>query len=899
MRIHRIALRDFRGVGTADVRLAPVGVTVVQGPNEAGKSSIVDAIDMLLADPDSSTRARVKAAQPVGRDVGPWVEMEFETGPYRLTYSKQWVKGVVTELHVHAPAPEQLTGRAAHDRVVEILGETMDTALFAALRHQQGLPLDQADLAPSSSLARALDIAAGGSGAGDEDTALMDAVDAERQRWTTPGGSPNKALLQLRDSSAQAREHASAQQARLDVLEARIDEHRGLERDIRASLEQEPDLVRRRDACDADLAAVAEREQAVRDLDRAAEAAEQAAQVAQHALAARRALLKAVADDEGRLAVLEEAMQAAGAEMGAAEQQLRDAQGTVADAVTAVRAADTRLAAASAAADRLRDDFDLEFLLERRQAVREAEERLAAAEEFLADCTIDAELMQAIEDAAVAHAVAAGRLADSGAPLRLAADGDVVVEAGEQHHALHAGDEVDLHLLPGDELRLPGVARIRLRDHAAAAVEEDRRAAAHLASLLARAGLGEGEGVGHARALERARIEHERAADEARQARGRALYDLTPDEMDAKIARARERAQAHAPGAGEGAPESLDQAMAQVARCEAARDDARRAEDTARGRQRQAEARVGIARAALAEQQGRMQAEKARLEDDRASLEAARAHQPDHALEQAADGSAGEARDARARHREQADALAGDDPDTLRELARNARTALARLQDDRATLALAAERLLGEIGQAGEEGLADQVAVADESARAAEADLARAERQAAAANLLHEVMSRHLDQARRAYVGPFRERVERLARMVFGPGTTVEIDHASLRVASRTQGGVTVPYDALSGGAREQLAVIGRLAAASLASADGGAPVIIDDAMGYSDAARLQGLGAALAAAGRDAQVIVLTCMPDRQAGIGAATVVRLPGAGVPGAGVGQPADPAAGGEVA
>lgn len=896
MRIHRIALRDFRGVGSADVRLAPQGVTVIQGPNEAGKSSIVDAIDMLLADPDSSLRARVKAAQPVGRDVGPWVEMEFETGPYRLTYSKQWVKGVATELRVHAPAPEQLTGRAAHDRVVEILGETMDTALFAALRHQQGMPLDQADLAPSSSLARALDIAAGGSGAGDEDTALMDAVDAERQRWTTPGGSPNKALLQLREAAHQAREHASAQQARLAALEARIDEHRGLEREIRASREQEPDLVRRRDACDADLAAVAEREQLVRDLDRAAEAAEQAAQVAGHALAARQGLLQAVADGEGRLAAREDALHAAGAEAEVAVDHLHAAQGAVADAVAAVREAEAQLAAAAAAADRLRDDFDLEFLLERRQAVQDAEQRLAAAGEFLAGCTIDAELMQAIEDAAVAHAVAAGRLAASGAPLRLAADGDVVVEAGDQHHVLHGGDEVDLDLLPGEELRVPGVARIRLRDHAAAAVEEERLAASHVASLLARAGVGEGGGVGQARALERARIDHEHAAEDARQARGRALYDLTPDEMDAKIARARERAQAHGPADGDGAPESLDQAAAQVVRCEAARDDARRAEEAARGRQQQAEARVGTARAALAEQQGRMQAEQARLHDDRAALEAARALQADHALQQAADDRGAEARDARSRHREQADALAGDDPDTLRDLARNARTALARLQDERATLALAAERLLGEIGQAGEEGLADQVAVADEAARAAEAELARAERQAAAANLLHEVMSRHLDQARRAYVGPFRERVERLARMVFGPGTTVEVDHAGLRVASRTTGGVTVPYDALSGGAREQLAVIGRLAAASLASADGGAPVIIDDAMGYSDATRLQGLGAALATAGRDAQVIVLTCMPDRQAGIGAATVVRLPGAGVPG-GV-APGD-AAGGEVA
>jgi uncharacterized protein YhaN len=57
--------------------------------------------------------------------------------------------------------------------------------------------------------------------------------------------------------------------------------------------------------------------------------------------------------------------------------------------------------------------------------------------------------------------------------------------------------------------------------------------------------------------------------------------------------------------------------------------------------------------------------------------------------------------------------------------------------------------------------------------------------------------------------------------------------------------------------------------------------VIIDDALGYSDPTRLEGIGAALARAGEGAQVIVLTCMPDRYAGIGSATVVRMePGAG-------------------
>ncbi|MEI7794507.1 MAG: AAA family ATPase, partial [Thermoleophilia bacterium] len=74
MKIHRISLRDFRGVVEADVEFATDGVTIVQGPNEVGKSSLADALDMLIADPDSSSKSRVKAAQPVGRDVGPWVE---------------------------------------------------------------------------------------------------------------------------------------------------------------------------------------------------------------------------------------------------------------------------------------------------------------------------------------------------------------------------------------------------------------------------------------------------------------------------------------------------------------------------------------------------------------------------------------------------------------------------------------------------------------------------------------------------------------------------------------------------------------------------------------------------------------------------------------------------------
>jgi uncharacterized protein YhaN len=180
----------------------------------------------------------------------------------------------------------------------------------------------------------------------------------------------------------------------------------------------------------------------------------------------------------------------------------------------------------------------------------------------------------------------------------------------------------------------------------------------------------------------------------------------------------------------------------------------------------------------------------------------------------------------------------------------------------------------------GDRGLADQVENAAAAREACRASLHAAEAQAMAATHLYEVLRRHRDAAQRAYVAPYRTEVERLARSVFGPGTSVEIGHAHLEIASRTRNGSTVRFQDLSGGAREQLGIIGRLAAAGIAARaeDGrpGVPVIIDDALGFSDASRLEGLGAALVSAGERTQVIVLTCVPERYAGVGSATVVRM-----------------------
>ena len=62
-----------------------------------------------------------------------------------------------------------------------------------------------------------------------------------------------------------------------------------------------------------------------------------------------------------------------------------------------------------------------------------------------------------------------------------------------------------------------------------------------------------------------------------------------------------------------------------------------------------------------------------------------------------------------------------------------------------------------------------------------------------------------------------------------------------------------------------------RLAGAALVAKEDSVPVVIDDALGFTDADRLTKMGAVFDAVGGDGQVIVLTCSPQRYAGVGGA----------------------------
>ncbi|MFP6552231.1 AAA family ATPase, partial [Mycobacterium tuberculosis] len=100
MKLHRLALTNYRGIAHRDVEFPDHGVVVVCGANEIGKSSMVEALDLLLEYKDRSTKKEVKQVKPTNADVGSEVIAEISSGPYRFVYRKRFHKRCETELTV-------------------------------------------------------------------------------------------------------------------------------------------------------------------------------------------------------------------------------------------------------------------------------------------------------------------------------------------------------------------------------------------------------------------------------------------------------------------------------------------------------------------------------------------------------------------------------------------------------------------------------------------------------------------------------------------------------------------------------------------------------------------------------------------------------------------------------
>ncbi|MCV7104768.1 ATP-binding protein, partial [Mycolicibacterium chitae] len=219
--------------------------------------------------------------------------------------------------------------------------------------------------------------------------------------------------------------------------------------------------------------------------------------------------------------------------------------------------------------------------------------------------------------------------------------------------------------------------------------------------------------------------------------------------------------------------------------------------------------------------------------------------------------------------------LAETGPEAVNAELTEARAAAEDVQRRHGETARALRDIEVELAVFGTEGRTGKLDAAQIRREHAVAAYARVQRRARAVELLRSVMNRHRDNTRLRYVQPFRTEVERLGRTVFGETFEVEVD-SDLCIRNRTLDGRTVPFESLSGGAKEQLGIVARLAVAALVAHEDTVPVVIDDALGFSDPERLARMGAVFDQVGANGQVIVLTCSPERYNAVSGAHRVLL-----------------------
>ena len=114
--------------------------------------------------------------------------------------------------------------------------------------------------------------------------------------------------------------------------------------------------------------------------------------------------------------------------------------------------------------------------------------------------------------------------------------------------------------------------------------------------------------------------------------------------------------------------------------------------------------------------------------------------------------------------------------------------------------------------------------------------------------------------ARDHYVEPVLAELEPLVRLLW-PEAVLHIDADEVLPTALERSGTEEEFEVLSGGTQEQIALLVRLAFARMLARSGApAPVILDDAIVFTDDDRIERMFDALTQQAKDLQIIVLSC---------------------------------------
>lgn len=960
MRIHGLNLHNIRGISQLELSELPeTGVVVIHGDNEAGKSTIMDAIDACLNYKYSGFPKDIKSLVPADGSGWPEIRLELSIGPYRMEIYKQFSSSAASkkcELKLHSPKKARLRGDEAENEFRSIISEYLDTDLLDALFVRQGklhhslaaagIPSVESSLQSGhiwnenngSANATAKDTAGIASeipeNAGffsvsgtsteqaQEESRLLAAVNAEYARYyTAKTGKPAKELKA-------AEEELSAAQSRYDEAKKQLDHVAGYVAEYEELSEREKLAAGEIPNAEQEYAnAEAAKQNAETVQQRLSDAVDSVRQAMQQKnsqselLEARTALIDELEQEQSRRdelsAQLQQAEEAATQEAVIID-QLQDTKNKAdakyraqRDRHKAVRMSSNKLRNAQRAQE-LRDLLDTVEGIDTK--IAEARAELAALPAYI-DRSAWQRLRQAHDDVVVeqkladAHAARLELCAGSPTTVTVVDDAgsrDISLGSAVQSGAGEQEEQATEKFQPEHSLALSDGMSVQFGDitavYRSAQREQEDSQSALSALEQARAQLDELLREFHCSDLESAEKIYTRcdALDgeitALRNRRAGVVGDKDIDDVVQELAGLDQYAKdggladsGTEPGTAPTEPGTAptepgtemsadqlagltaDEIAAELNAAEAAEEQAREELEVAAnklaaydGRPAETEAmrvreRYGLAteRVVAAEEKVSASADSASMEKLRENVELANMH-----WQQALN------------EREAAQAAA-EDADVSMAM-RNWEGAKAHLAQLQKTIRDAENRKLALTSHIeAATGAAERLHKAEAQLENRKADYAIVERRAHAAARLRETLIRHRDAARQRYMEPFARELERFARVVFDQSVSFELDE-SLAISQRIIGDEALETEHLSGGAQEQLALLVRFAVAALtargqqgSTAAGELPIIpvpvmVDDALGSTDARRLRLMATLFSEIARQTQVFVLTCMPER-----------------------------------
>ncbi|WP_421694074.1 AAA family ATPase [Aestuariivirga sp.] len=845
------------------------GVNILTARNEAGKSTLFRAIRTCLFERHSSTKEDIEALATEGLSLPVTITVGFEKGGTHYEIRKSFLRSKSASLLVDGV--ERARNAQADQEVWELLGieqrsaRALDEAAYGMLWVAQGRSFEQPS--PSEAAKGVLNAVVqqevGTLVGGERARHLLNAVKEELGRYYTDrgpkAGGPVDTVAKEARKLAQDRLETEDRLAQLNV---KLEELSTLRAEFRTASDPAALHALNEQLNDA-RARLAEAEKAGEDIRRlTAEErhAHERAEDQQGKLDTLKARAATIDAQRLRLEEFTAAMAPLNDENTAAAKALQEQTAHKTGLDAALEQLELELAGAQrleALATRLSRRGELDARLRLLEAFRK---RAAENEAALTSATVDdaaIKLLEAIEreDAKHRGALEAGAAQIAiemkpGAAVRMngGAISGSIARAVTEPMILEIGEEVTLTISP------PASA---LGSSAARALEAERE---KLNALLMRHGVATAAELRQRRGV---RIELEEIARDIRAERSALAIK---EDLNSEIERLRtavsgiesETQRVLGEGAALPSPEESDA----LKRNAAERRNGFRAQRAAcESRIKASTDALQKLAAARGEMNGQIEALRRQLEQDLSLL-------PDATRENAIAGCAAELQARRDTHRIKAAALSerqahAPPPGEAERLASRIERltqAIGTQGEVASRLREAIARIEGEVENAGGEGLGERAATLKIQHEMLQAEEARLAERAEVLKLLRDTVESCYAERREQLNAPLQRHLTPFLHDVFPEASIALGENFAISGLSRAAPEGEL-FGRLSLGTQEQLAVLVRLAMGAMIAEKGAAvPVILDDALVFSDDARIEQMFDALNRAGKNQQVIVLTC---------------------------------------